>query len=130
MKQYSFSDNHFQYIYYGKHKGDRRGKVEIRTKEGDYIPHLHITCKELGGKICLCMDKAEYFTHNNEFPDKFNSNKSKKLFNSWLDKPYEKSTNITNWQFLRNRWNLSHKYSHNKKSLISNINHPDYSNLV
>ena len=129
MKQYSFITSIDSKINYEPRKGNRLGSVEIRSEEGDGIPHLHITSNKLGGKICLRLDKAMYFTHNKEFPDKFNSTKSKKSFNTWLDSKYLKNTEVTNWEFLRDRWNVIHKYSTLKKLVLVPNKHPDYTKL-
>ena len=51
-------------------------KLEIRTREGDGIPHFHMS----NGKkeVCIRLDKSEYFSHNN-YTDKLTNSDAKKL---------------------------------------------------
>ena len=102
-------------------------RVEIRPKEGENIPHVHIIDPQnnKNGDICVRLDKSEYFIHG-EHKGKFDSPNAKKAFHKAMMKPKKKGDyNGTTWGFLCQEWNRSHK--DNPRLFPKEI--PDYSTI-
>lgn len=135
MKQYSFTIESKQLlmersydIYDNSRKHKHIGKIELRTNEDDNLKHYHITSRTLGGKICVCIDKAMYYRHD-VWKDYFKGNKEIQMFIDFLDSKHPSGK--TYFEFFINRWNEDKKSQRKFNSLVpSTIKRPNYLDIV
>lgn len=131
MKNYSFFSESVLLIENGiripDSKGNQIGIIEIRFREGIGKKHYHITSPKLGGKICVLMDKCEYYIHD-EWINKFRNKKAKQFLNTFLDSQFFPGK--TYWQYFKELWNSAHRYDRIKRAIIPmDLQHPDYTKL-
>lgn len=98
--------------------------IEVRTKEGYNVPHIHFI-KSDGSKGCIQIAVAGYFIHPG-YPATLNNTEAK-ILDTWMGRLYPSDYNTpprTNWRFIRDFWNEKepeHKIITKKK--------PDYTKL-
>jgi len=100
-------------------------EIWIYNREGDGIPHFHITNDEDGFSCCVKILECAYFKHSGK-EDVLNT-KLKKSLVSFLRRPHRKLKMYTNWEYLCACWD-----DNNSNYLLPDDigeNMPNYLNL-
>ena len=108
--------------YKVKHNG--KCKICVYDNEG-VIPHFHIENIDKTFSCCIRLDKPEYFSHG-EHDDKLTNSDIKKLIKE-LSKKVDKTSNITNFEYMCIAWN-KHK-AKTKNKIKEPYKMPDYTKL-
>ena len=95
-----------------------KGSYIIAPSEDDGdCPHMHINCRNWGGKICVQLGNSRYFSHG-EWKDKFLNRTMKKKFDLFLRMKCTKDVRlfgnlfkdvlVTNYMYIVASWNRNH----------------------
>jgi len=106
-------------------------KITVYGNEGVHQPHFHITIGNQQSPVCkVRLDECKY-EHNL----KSDNDKNKQYFelqrktcmflNEVLMKPYKDDKTISNWEFLKNKWNEKNGKYHR----VETEKQPDYTKL-
>ncbi len=99
-------------------------EIQVRTDEGDYIPHFHLKILNNNIKECIMIAEARYFNHQPGMKLVFNSSEAKE-FDSWMNR-INPETGLTNFKTIVKIWNGG---KGNNVKLDSDIVKPNYSLL-
>ena len=102
----------------------KKGKciLEIRTREGNNVPHFHIIGVSKKFYCAVCLNKAKYFKHG-KWVDELNNEQKEKLQSILLEKEED---GMTKWESMVDHWNNSH---FDAKDKVDKDNMPDYTEL-
>lgn len=98
-------------------------EIIIRGRERSK-PHFHIQTRDKKINCCVKLNKNEFFDHS-EY-NKFLNSKQQEELDKWLKKPNKKNKNLSNWEYLVNKWN---QYNPNYK-IDASIDQPDYTEII
>ena len=100
-------------------------EIWVYNREGDGIPHFHITNNQNDFSCCVKILECGYFFHTGK-EDVLNT-KLKKSLIAFLKKPHRKLKNYTNWQYLCACWDDNNSAYELPEEAYDNM--PDYMNL-
>ena len=105
--------------------------IYVNSDDAGNIPHFHMVDKNSRGKdkkkgfhICIEIERAKYFHHTGK-EDILNIT-LRKYLQTFLNQPFRiKDYNRTNWEFIRDTWNLNNS----NKNVPENCKMPNYLDL-
>lgn len=98
--------------------------VWIYSREGAYIPHLHIKRKGVKNDVCVKFTESEYFIHGNK-TGTLSGNECKWLDSILREIAYE---DTTYWKHAIAVWNLTNAGKRENR-LPMDLKQPDYTKL-
>lgn len=104
-----------------KYKNIAKYTLWIRNNEGQNMPHFHVNINSQI-RCYICLDIPIYFDHGDGVLNPLSSKESKQLY-EFMKSPYARNSNITNYEYLCNQWNII-----NSPFQFPNVA-PDYSKL-
>lgn len=108
-------------------KNSFKGKcvIEVYGREGNSIPHFHITSTDNLFSCCICLFENKFFVHG-KHRDTLNK-KDWKVLDTWLRQTNSKDNTKTNWEYAKFIWiqQNSDNYRLNRKT-INDYEQPDY----
>lgn len=108
-------------------------EVYVRTRDGGFIPHVHIFDTATNGRkfdCCVQLEKNQYFSHG-----KHNSvmgAKMRKEFAEFMEQPCRSPKYQNNYEFAVEMWNMNNSstYVQIREDEKGNIIMPDYRNIA
>lgn len=97
-------------------------KIQVFSNEGP-IPHFHFYHPATQLKGCIKINEPEYFFHG-KYTDVLPENVVQEL-NAWLNKPYKRFPQITNYEQIRLAWSENNV----DYEIPLEFTKPDYSKL-
>ena len=93
--------------------------VTVGVKEGQYIPHFHISSNNGAWASCIKIYVPEYFNHGNYYTEIL-SNDQVDILNKWLDSTSKEGTTI--WKYISDNWIRNNVMTNNNdKNLIKTL---------
>lgn len=102
--------------------------VDVYSKEGDYIPHFHITSADKKFSCCIELFRNRFFQHGKHKDVLIK--KDWKVLDKWMRSANLGHKNFSNWDIARSMWDTFNgkKYKDNN-NIIDFENQPDYSKM-
>ncbi len=111
-------------------KNSFKGKctIEVYSREGNSIPHFHITSTDGLFSCCICLFDNRFFNHGKHRD--ILAKKDWKILDDWMRKPNEKDNTKSNWEYAKYLWIQQNGYDYklNKES-IDDTSQPDYTEI-
>ena len=99
--------------------------VEVYPKEGENIPHIHLTNTNGKDEVCIKIFSAEFFPHGSKqgILNKYEA----RSFDKFMREKNKDNKDLTNWEYARNFW-IKNKLPNYKGPGLDSVQ-PDYKQL-